>query len=372
MIHTINITYEFKHSDSYNSLFNSLKILSHFKGFNFIPKNKSNRNSRYWESHLFNNIGISSIIFSRHKGGKFTNCFIEILVNCPKLINHGNETGLAKFTDYNLVADNFKYFIDFINKISSTNEILPSNIDEWKTRRIDYAFDIYTDKVKYYLDIFNKGEIPRGFYESYFSYDSFHLKSKSYNYNFYNKTIELEQKHGITVNENILRLEVQCKTNKLRDIRKEYGLTEKSILKTYWNEQIAYDIIRKAIINTIGPFNFIKKSNLIETVKNAPNPNHSLTLINLINDNIYTLADLQYLISQNRLPDDIVKEYIESILDRKLILKNNSIITTYINMLHTLTLRTAKYNLKKLNLSPIAIPDNAPFEELENPIKLLK
>ena len=41
-------------------------------------------------------------------------------------------------------------------------------------------------------------------------------------------------------------------------------------------------------------------------------------------------------------------------------------------MLHTLTLRTAKYNLKKLNLSPIAIPDNAPFKELENPIKLLK
>lgn len=228
---------------------------------------------------------------------------------------------------------------------------------------------IYTDKVKYYLDIFNKGEIPRGFYEPYFSYDSFHIKSKSHNYNFYNKTIELEQKHGITVSENILRLEVQCKTNKLRDIRKEYGLTEKSILKTYWNEQIAYNIIRTAIINTIGPFNFIKKSSLIETVKNTPNPNHSITLINLINDNIYTLADLQYLISQNRLSEDIVREYIESLLDRKLILKNNSIITTYINMLHTLTLRTAKYNLKKLKLSPIAIPDNATFEELENPVK---
>jgi hypothetical protein len=133
--------------------------------------------------------------------------------------------------------------------------ILHNYIDqfiEWKARRIDYSTNIITPHVALYIQLFQRADKPGNEFTELKQdngklgqlADSFVLRSKSANVNFYNKQAQLikSDKHKdpiiIEAAKDILRIEVQCEQDKIKYIRKN----DKNILSI-----CLYDFMQKEL-----------------------------------------------------------------------------------------------------------------------------
>lgn len=370
MIHTVNLYCTFTSLEIYNYCFCKLKNYVNSLRYNLYSKKSNNNHYRCYKTNCFNNIGISSINLCRYFGSK-AGCYIELVVNCPKLIYNGDETKLANVTDYDIFEEKFNRIIQHLNHEVFGTNLLPT-LNGWQVRRIDYAVDIVTPFVNEYTAIFNKGYIPKGFSLKEYYNTSFHIKSDACNYNFYNKTEELAAKHNIHINSNVLRLEVQCKTDKIRKLIKYYDLHSNNI-SLLWSETIAKNVITEAVSRVIGPYDFFPLNIIIDKIYDSDLPKaykyDAYQLTKLLNSDIFNLSELRQIIdSSDEYKKDITKELLHLHKKRLTEKRFNKIKERIKNINYSY----AKSYLNKINLSPIAIPQNCQAKYLPNPIKLLQ
>lgn len=370
MIHTVNLYCTFISLEIYNYCFCKLKNYVNSLRYNLYSKKSNNNHYRCYKTNCFNNIGISSINLCRYFGSK-AGCYIELVVNCPKLIYNGDETKLANVTDYDIFEEKFNRIIQHLNNEVFGTNLLP-NLNGWQIRRIDYAFDIETPYVNHYISIFNKGYIPKSFSLKTYYNTSFHIKSDACNYNFYNKTEELAAKHNIHINSNVLRLEVQCKTDKIRKLIKHYSLHSSNI-SLLWNESIAKDVITEAITRVIGANDFYPLNILQNKIYNSSLPkayqHYAWQLVKILNSDIFNLSELCKIVDAS---DDCKKDLLRETLHLYQKRLTEKRFTKTKVAIKGLNYSYAKSYLNKINLSPIAIPQNCQAEYLPNPIKFLQ
>ena len=306
MIHTVNLYCTFTSLEVYNYSLGKLKNYVNSLQYNLYPNKSNNSHYQCYKTHAFNDIGLSSINLFRYFSSK-PSSYIELVVNCPKLIYNADETKLANVTDYNILEEKFNRIIQHLNhEVFSTN-LLP-NLSGWQVRRIDYAVDIVTPFVNEYTAIFNKGYIPKGFSLKEYYNTSFHIKSDACNYNFYNKTEELAAKHNTHISSND------------SDLPKAYK-------------------------------------------------HYAWQLTKLLNSDIFNLSELYQIIeTSEEYKKDLLKEILH-LYQKRLTEKRFNKTKAAIKGLNY---SYAKSYLNKINLSPIAIPQNCQAEYLPNPLKLIQ
>ncbi len=370
MIHTVNLYCTFTSLEVYNYSLGKLKNYVNSLQYNLYPNKSNNSHYQCYKTHAFNDIGLSSINLFRYFSSK-PSSYIELVVNCPKLIYNADETKLANVTDYNILEEKFNRIIQHLNhEVFSTN-LLP-NLRGWQVRRIDYAVDIVTPFVNEYTAIFNKGYIPKGFSLKEYYNTSFHIKSDACNYNFYNKTEELAAKHNTHISSNILRLEVQCKADKIRKLINDYYLSNNSLL-SLWNQTIAKNVIAEAVKRVIGTYDFFPVNTLREKIYDSDLPkaykHYAWQLTKLLNSDIFNLSELYQIIeTSEEYKKDLLKEILH-LYQKRLTEKRFNKTKAAIKGLNY---SYAKSYLNKINLSPIAIPQNCQAEYLPNPLKLIQ
>ena len=370
MLHTINFYFKLPSASMYSYIFAELEAYVNNCDFNLYPDKNNTRKYQYFKTHCFNDIGLSSINLCRYFSGK-TGSYIELVVNCPKLIYNSDESKLAKSSDYNKFEEKFNRIVQHLNNEVFGTNLLP-NLNGWQIRRIDYAFDIETPYVNHYISIFNKGYIPKSFSLKTYYNTSFHIKSDACNYNFYNKTEELAAKHNIHINSNVLRLEVQCKTDKIRKLIKHYSLHSSNI-SLLWNKSIAKDVITEAITRVIGANDFYPLNILQNKIYNSSLPkaykHYAWQLVKILNSDIFNLSELCKIVDAS---DDCKKDLLRETLHLYQKRLTEKRFTKTKVAIKGLNYSYAKSYLNKINLSPIAIPQNCQAEYLPNPIKFLQ
>lgn len=372
MVHTINLYCTFSSQEIYNYTLGKLKNYVTSFQWNLYPDKNNNKHYQCYKTHFFHDIGISSINLCRYFGSK-TGSYIELVVNCPKLIYNGDETKLAQADDYNILEEKFNHIIYNLNHDVFSTQLLPK-LNEWQVRRIDYAIDIDTPFVNDYISIFKKGYIPKSFSIKKYYDTSFHIESNACNYNFYNKTKELTAKYNIRINKNILRLEVQCKADKIRKLIKNYALHGNK-LYSLWNKNIAQNVIAKAINRVIGTYDFYPLNILQEKIYDSSLQKaykHSAWhLTKFLNADIFSLSELSQIIeSSDEHREDITRKILH-LYKKRLTEKHFNKIDAAI-AINKLNYSYAKSYLNKINLSPIAIQKDCHADYLPNPIKLFE
>ena len=216
--------------------------------------NDDSKSSRSQYTTKLSSIGFLEIAFhfdSHHY-------YLKIKLQPIRLLYEGEAIELAKSKDFNSIEENFNsYMKDIFGNSFFEYSLQFSN---WKLNRIDYAVNYYTEYVSQLMEILHKGNICTGF--TYRDYeDSLYLTSEAVNINFYDKYAQLISKHYLDYSrippaQNILRFEVQCKSDEIYRLKKDLKLPDLAI-KTFWNASIAAYVIKNRIKAIIGSQDFL-------------------------------------------------------------------------------------------------------------------
>lgn len=122
-------------------------------------------------------------------------------------------------------------------------------ISFWQVTRMDYAVDIRTSYVKEYVKLASKGDMGAWLKNGYNAKGSCYWKSVSVTANIYDKQDALIKKQTASAEmiqraEDILRIEIQCKSSKISYIRRKEELDSRS-LRDYFNWDLAKKILLK-------------------------------------------------------------------------------------------------------------------------------
>lgn len=146
-------------------------------------------------------------------------------------------------------------FINGINSIMEEMNLPPIESKLWQTKRVDYTANIPCAYTRLYLDLFNRSRSMRHQDRKEFDGNSCYLKGKGITYNIYSKENQLEKKtdkqkadHNITDDDitnatDILRVEVQCKSEKVKAIQKKHNWKDRNIMH-YLNPDIAIEVLK--------------------------------------------------------------------------------------------------------------------------------
>ena len=218
--------------------------------------------------------------------------YLKIKLQPIRLIDEGEIIDLVKAKDFNFIEKSFNYYMKDIFGDSFFKYSL--QFDNWKLSRIDYAVNYYTEYVSQLMEILHKGNICTGFtYKDY--EDSLYLTSDAVNINFYDKYAQLINKpyvdySSIDPAKNILRFEVQCKSEEIYRLKKDLKLADLSI-KTFWNASIVAYVIKNRIKAIIGSQNFLD-INFAKSIIEKKYKKNYLTLFAIL-DNIQQSNNLQ-------------------------------------------------------------------------------
>lgn len=369
MIHTGNLWIEFNNRNDYWQIYHALKNVLKYKKakcnkkhlFNIYTKNKTG----YYTTHFMKDEGFSEIIFAKHFGKK-TGCFLGLTVNFPLLVYKDGVMRLAVAEDLELIKVRFRERIDKLNEIICIDLKLPADINAWKLNRLDYAFDIIEPRTNYYIGLFNKGRIPRGFEIKQYYSNSFQLRSNNRKYNFYNKTEELAVKYNLRIDDSILRLEVQCFTEYINKLAKKFELGAKCV-ENYWRLDVALYVMEKAIDSVVGLVDFYKYSEL-----NIKEGSQGDTLLRLLKDAPFSISEIQELFPQNKLDNDkfmMLASELYTFHDYEL---NTEQLEFLLMENGKFCMRNALYELKKQGINPITINEDFNVHLLVNPIQLIR
>lgn len=151
--------------------------------------------------------------------------------------------------------DEQELFLTGINAIMDEMNAPHIESSLWQVKRIDYTANIPCAYTRLYLDLFNRSRSMSYQDRKVFDGNSCYLKSKSINVNIYSKQNQLAKKtnrqrkdHNITDNDiinanDILRVEVQCKSEKVKTLQKKHGWKDKNIMH-YLDPNIAIEVLQ--------------------------------------------------------------------------------------------------------------------------------
>lgn len=146
-------------------------------------------------------------------------------------------------------------FMTGINNIM--DELNAPHIDSslWQVKRIDYTVNIPCAYTRLYLDLFNRSRSMHYQDRKVYDGNSCYLKGKGVTYNVYSKQNQLEKKtdrqkidRNITQDDivnatDILRVEVQCKSEKVKTLQKKHGWKDRNVMH-YLDPQIAIEVLK--------------------------------------------------------------------------------------------------------------------------------
>ena len=142
---------------------------------------------------------------------------IKMIINPSSLIaDKYDETGLFKATKANI-----KILYSKLKTI--TDKIGIKSLDKFKLSRCDITEDRYYDTqadVMFILDVFRKS-LPIAHYKNQYlkgkneSKNHWTIASKNCEFSSYNKTYELNKRHNIKISDNILRLELRLRRDRI-------------------------------------------------------------------------------------------------------------------------------------------------------------
>ena len=146
-------------------------------------------------------------------------------------------------------------FLKGINAIF--DEINAPHIESslWQVKRIDYTVNISCVYPRLYLDLLNRSRSMHYQDRKVYDGNSCYLKGKGVTYNIYSKQNQLEKKtdrqkieHNITQDDivnatDILRVEVQCRSEKVKTLQKKHGWKDRNVMH-YLDPSIAVEVLR--------------------------------------------------------------------------------------------------------------------------------
>ena len=146
-------------------------------------------------------------------------------------------------------------FINGINAIMDEMNLPHIESKLWQTKRIDYTVNIPCAYTRLYLDLMNRSRSMNYQNRKVFDGNSCYLQGKGITYNIYSKQNQLEKKtdrqkidHNITQDDivnatDVLRIEVQCKSEKVKTIQKKHGWKDRNVMH-YIDPTIAVEVLR--------------------------------------------------------------------------------------------------------------------------------
>jgi hypothetical protein len=280
MIHTAEIQKQITSTEYWN-IINSLEGIQDLsrQGSYFIS----------YKTSYYRRTGITSIKFFAPTfevlnkiDNKYVNTFqasyIIIRINLPKILCKGNSS-LYHWNDFKLLETLFN---DLIQVISPKLPLF----NEWQVKRIDYCINYKCnsqDDVQRYLELFKRYTKPQYMKEKEDKqgnkFSSIAYKTGTYDINFYNRKAErIDKKNNyghtditdedIKQAEGILRLEVQCKRDKIKKLADKYELNDLSIkgfLEAMTDErynEIPKDVFENIYTKVCGIGDYYKLSEL--------------------------------------------------------------------------------------------------------------
>lgn len=306
----------------------------------------TDKKKRYVHTAAFHDYGILDLKLYSSMNYGLKNNWIVIRYK-PAMRIYRDKYALAKEHDLIEASNIFEKFIGYLNGFVMDGFELPIDINVWKVRRIDYAFQFKTNYFREYLTLFKNGykKLNDDVYDT-----SFYVKGKNTNVNFYDKTVQVLNKenrlHQLDFyTEHIVRLEVQCKRKYLDYIIYKNTVMQ-PIVKELWNMKVAAKSILSKLKSYIGVSDYWCLEKGLEILNNS-----------FTEKKVAKIEKILHLTLHNRMLLKRVPEKIEE--ESKGLIK-------------------AKYvrdklfpALKKVNMNPVCIPKYWGIEWLQNPVKLI-
>lgn len=304
------------------------------------------KKKRFVHTAAFHDYGILDVkLYSAMNGG--VKKYWIVIRYKPAMVTCRDKYALAKEGDLNKAGNKFEKFIEELNEFVTEGFELPKDINLWKVRRIDYAFQFKTKHFKEYLALFKNGyrKLKDNEYDT-----SFYVKGKNTNVNFYDKTVQVLYKENRLqqldfFTDHIVRLEVQCKRKYIEYLIYK-NLVTQPITKELWNKEIAVKTILSKLKAYIGVSDYwcletgLKRLNEHFTEKKVAKLERILRL---------TLHNRMLL---QRVPKKLEEE------------SNGLIKAKHVRD----KLLPA---LKKANVNPVCIPTSWGIEHLQNPARII-
>lgn len=200
--------------------------------------------------------GFLEIIFHKTK----FKWYLEVKLQPIRLLRENEMVELCRFEDYYLVEFGFnEFWSDVINSEATLPDFM--HFANWKVSRIDYAFQFQTPHLQTYLDLLQCGRINKYFTKHDYE-TSVYTTANTVNLNFYDKYAQLKGKtylknSDIESAKNLLRLEVQCKSDYLQKLKKKFEL-DKMNVREFWNVNIAEHVLTYRIKTLVGELDFYR------------------------------------------------------------------------------------------------------------------
>lgn len=264
MVHTMTITHSIISRKIYDEIFENLNKLSKSKEGRFYPKGNE------YITHAMKDKGFSRIALMKKKVNSKYKCpymQISITLNPAILIGKKIEDIVEAFEIEDVQRE-------FDKEISLIHKHLP-RLNNWVVNRIDYAVNIETKYVGEYIKLFQRADKPYNFKEPYCLKSkrrkqlkgSFYFISNSVNINFYDKGNE-RKKAGVEGIDNLLRLEVQCKKNKVNSIKNTKGF-DACLVKYFLNPLLSKEIINYYYKKIIKEGDYFTLDKAVRIIKNS-------------------------------------------------------------------------------------------------------
>ena len=281
----------------------------------------------------------------------FSIYYCSIIVNLQRLVDEKRSVKTYNNEkDFKLLESNFKKLI---------TPLLPSrtDINNWIVKRIDYNIDLKMKQkeVEQYITLLQRGDKrynwsihklkkqvtnkhPKG---------SVLFDNEQYSVNIYNKYLERksnQERRGITdkkeleESKGILRIEVQLKSKKIKDIKKKIPrIREGRTLADFARFDIAIPVIVETLKNIAGQADYLSYSKALERINQELNRSA-------------TKKDIEHFLS-------LVSRFRSLWKAKKAYIANSQCKTS---------LDTVLKNLKKLNINPVTIPKAFKTDSIEN------
>ena len=140
------------------------------------------------------------------------------------------------------------------------------NLRDWSVQEIHYALDVRTPHVSRYIELFNRARLPASFNAPRGQTGSFYVESttRDVTINFYDKANQFARRWNRAGSaqlaqqaQDILRLEVQCRGDKLQHIRRKYAQYDFGLSPaTYLTEDIANRVLQEYYRSSVGYSDF--------------------------------------------------------------------------------------------------------------------
>ena len=298
-------------------------------------------------------------------GLPFNRYYLNIGMTLSKVIHNKKYLGVATYQD--LIDNEYvKKINDRIHKYLS----IKYNLDQFKTKRADYAIDYWpeiyvTIDQLIYLAKRSKG-LSRGDYEIYEKDGSYYLKNRtaknpSIKFNCYDKygkamkdiaNGRLDPKADVNQIKNKYRIEVQCLRPKIFGMMKFFKIKNRDPTK-FLKPKIAMQIIKYYLLDTIGPGDYFSLNRAQEIINSSGTvfPNMKPKLI----------ATLELIEKAGNM-----KEAEDTFLSEGMIIPAYDKVNPFKGTKNTYNSYIKK--LRELGINPVTIPETWGVDHIKSPL----